>query len=236
MVTRRPPAAHQPGRNARSPQERNARSPQEQRSSLAWSALIVVASLVGGLAAAAITKAVTSAVLLSLVVAAIGVVALYFGLLNDKQPASGQHASGPGGYRVPDVPPTAPLPMTMTMPESPGDGTRPVQPAEPVRPAAVRVVSDPSTPAWWQGQGQGSAGPARRGAPSTGPRSVPLSEFLDQALIAQCPRCGSFRVGADNRPAEWHFGCEECGARWTWQPGSPWPAVQVRPNARRRAD
>jgi hypothetical protein len=98
------------------------------------------------------------------------------------------------------------------------------------------VVSDPSTPAWWQGQGQGSAGPARRGARSTGPRSVPLSEFLDQALIAQCPRCGSFRVGADNRPAEWHFGCEECGARWTWQPGSPWPAVQVRPNARRRAD
>jgi hypothetical protein len=65
---------------------------------------------------------------------------------------------------------------------------------------------------------------------------VPLSDFLDQALIAQCPRCGSFRVGADNRAAEWLFGCEECGQRWTWQPGSPWPAVQVRPNARRRAD
>jgi hypothetical protein len=227
-VTRRRQLAHQRARNARSPVER--------RRSLAWSALIVVASLVGGLAAAGATQAITHksdniAVLLSLAVAAIVVVALYFGLLDDKQPESGQqHVSQPDGYRGPLVPPT----MPMQAPGNPGEVPRPLPPPEPVRPAVVRVLPGPSSPAWWQGQG--SAGPAPRGARSTGPRSVPLSEFLDQALIAQCPRCGSFRVGADNRPAEWHFGCEECGARWTWQPGSPWPAVQVRPNARRRAD
>jgi hypothetical protein len=191
--------------------------------------------LVGGLAAAAITDKshiTVTPVLLSLAVAAVAVVALYFGLFDDKQPSSLQQVTAPGGYRVPDIPPRAPMPMNM--PDGPRDVPRPVPPPEPVRPAVVRVLSDPGAPGWWQGQR--SAGPARRGAPPAGPRSVPLSEFLDQALIAQCPRCGSFQVGVDNRPAEWHFGCEECGLRWTWQPGSPWPAVQVRPNARRRAD
>jgi hypothetical protein len=224
-MTRRPPHARQPKRGARSPQER--------QSTLVWYALFVVASLVGGLAAAALKQeSALIAVLLSLLVAAVAAAALYFGLLDDKQPTSGQQLSAPGGYGVPPMPPTAPMPI----PGSPGEVPPPLaqRPAEPVRPGVVRVLTDPSGPGWWQEQK--SAGPGRRGARSAGPRAVPLSEFLDQALIAQCPRCGSFRVAADNRAPEWLFGCEECGQRWTWQPGSPWPAVQVRPNARRRAD
>jgi hypothetical protein len=188
--------------------------------------------LAGGLAAAAIAhESALFAAALSLLVAVAAAVALSFGLLDDRRRRSGHQVSEPDGHQAGAVQPTAPMPV----PGTPGEVARSMPPAEPVRPAVVRVLQDPSAPAWWQEQRP--AGPARKGGrAAAGPRAVPLSEFLDQALIAQCPRCGSFRVGADNRAAEWLFGCEECGQRWTWQPGSPWPAVQVRPNARRRAD
>jgi hypothetical protein len=61
---------------------------------------------------------------------------------------------------------------------------------------------------------------------------VDLSQFLDRALIAQCPRCGAFGVDVDNRAAEWLFACQECRQRWTWRPGTAWPAVQIRPETR----
>jgi hypothetical protein len=78
---------------------------------------------------------------------------------------------------------------------------------------------------WWD-SAQGTP------APSAGAKRVPapdLSTYLASTFIAQCPRCGAFRF--DHRRARngWDFRCESCDHVWTWQPGTPWPPVRVMP-------
>jgi hypothetical protein len=82
---------------------------------------------------------------------------------------------------------------------------------------------------WWD-----SAQPAP--APSAGAKRAPapdLSTYLASTFIAQCPRCGAFRL--DHRRARdgWDFRCEACDHVWTWQPGTPWPPVRVMPGGAR---
>jgi hypothetical protein len=102
-----------------------------------------------------------------------------------------------------------------------------------VQPALVRVLQQPGSRPWWEDDRP--AGAAGRRGRAAAPRAVDLSKYLDQALIAQCPHCGSFRIDVDNRAAVWGFRCQECRQEWGWQPGTPWPAIHVRPNARRRS-
>lgn len=222
--------------------------PEDQGPNLAWSALFVVASVVGGLAAADVAhESAIIAVLFSLLVAAIMVILLYQGMLDGDPdpgrpsvpaapgagPAPGQARDMPAGHRV-----AGGQHRYDSSRDDFRDGMRPVAepPTEPVRQGVVRVVqSQPggnSGGGWWEGHA--TARPSGRGASPAAPRKVDLTQFLDQALIAQCPRCGSFRVDVDNRASEWLFRCQECGQGWPWEPGTPWPAIQVRPEVRGR--
>jgi len=205
------------------------RGSRDKGADLVWSAALVVTSVVGGLAAADIThESMGWALAVSLVVAAIGVVALYRGLLDDTGPAYGQHAGPPAGQSVPagQAPHAAqPLPAGPGYDPAAGGARQ-----EPVRPGLVQVVRQPGAPAWWDQQSPVPAA-GRAAAP---PRPVDLSRFLGQALVAQCPHCGSFHVDFDNRAEPWAFWCHECRQQWAWQPGTPWPPIAVRPRARGR--
>jgi hypothetical protein len=229
--------------------------PGGQGANLVWSALFVVAAVVGGLAAADITRESSLvAVLVSLLVAAIVVIALYRGLLDQARPEEESQDGLPRG-----VPPARRGGSGGAHRADHDSLTQPRQPAQPgaaqpgavqpdavkggaVQPGAVRLVQSQPGGGWWeahvpsasaQGHGPGS-GSGSGDAP--GPRPVALSRFLDQALIAQCPKCGAFAVDVDNRAAEWLFSCQECRQRWTWQPGRPWPAIHLRPEVRGRND
>jgi hypothetical protein len=90
----------------------------------------------------------------------------------------------------------------------------------------------PATTPWWN---SGEPAPAA-GAPAAAevPVTSDLSSYLDSALVAQCPNCGSFRMDTDQTAPEWRFRCQECRQVWAWRPGNPWPAIQVRPRLRKR--
>jgi len=213
------------------------RAPGDKRPDLIWSALIVAASVLGGVAATDVCHEYTSyAVGVSLLVAAVLVFSLYIGWFDAMQPAPQDR-----GRPYPGAPPVGPG-HTAESRVPPGlsggvqhDGlTTPYEPVreEPIQAGVVRVVQPSGARPWWDDHAQGGSG--RRGAGAPGPRAVDLSKFLDQALIAQCPNCGAFRVDYDNRAAVWGFRCQECRQEWTWQPGTPWPAIQIRPTARVR--
>jgi hypothetical protein len=238
-MSRRPSLGRQPAPVARdsSPSQRN----------LAWFALFVVASVVGGLAAAAIEHvSALEAAGLSLIVAAVAAFALYAGLLDDDR-AGPARLAGPPADRPMSVSPSAgfsptmPMHPSLTPPTSPtptpAGSPRPAPSADSVQPGVVQLLhAEPSGGAWWRAArpATGPGGSAGQDTGAAGPRPANLADFLDHAVIAQCPRCGSFRVGADSQAADWRFGCQECGQRWSWRPGSPWPPVQVRPAERRR--
>jgi hypothetical protein len=236
---------------------RATREPGDNRRDLLWSALIIVAAVVGGLAAAAITNESTRvSVAVSVLIAAVVVLALYQGVFDRRQgagrrragagPGPGGPGPGPGpGGSGPKGPAVARAPAAdatgaerfgaETRPPGQHDGQPPV-PGAPVQPGVVRLIQQPppAGSAWWEEHQAGT--PDRRAARPAPPRQVALSQFLDQTLIAQCPNCGAFRIDVDNRAPEWLFRCLECGQRWTWQPGQPWPPIEVRPNARGRTD
>jgi hypothetical protein len=222
--------------------------PEDQGPNLAWSALFVVASLLGGLAAADIAHvSAVVTVLVSLLVAVVMVILLYMGLLGQTRagspgglgdvpvghragsPAGGQHRHGA------EMPPGLPGQSVHSQPRQAGAGPQ-TEPGVPARPVARLVQPPPGGQsdgeAWWQGHVADRA-PERTGS-QPAPRAVSLSHFIDRAQIAQCPRCGAFRIDVDDRASEWLFECRECRQRWTWQPGTPWPDIQVRPEARGR--
>jgi len=89
----------------------------------------------------------------------------------------------------------------------------------------------PDAPWWDSAQG----GPP---APSPGAKRAPapdLSTYLASTFIAQCPRCGAFRLDIRRAGNGWNFRCESCEYTWTWQPGTPWPPVRVMPGERRES-
>lgn len=87
---------------------------------------------------------------------------------------------------------------------------------------------------WWP-ESPSVAAPADRQEPPAGRRSPapPLSGYdAESALIAQCPRCGEFRLDVRQVAQDYAFECrnESCGNIWSWTPGTPWPPVVVRRN------
>jgi len=219
-------------------------SPEDQGPNLAWSALFVVASLLGGLAAADIAHvSALITVLISLLVAVVAVIVLYMGLLDQTRVGPpgglgeapvGHRAGNPGGGQHrhgAEVPAALPVPPVQS-PRQAGPPAERELPAKPV----VRLVQPQSGGQsggeWWEGHV--AARPGERTGPKPVPRTVSLSQFIDRAQIAQCPRCCAFRIDVDDRAAELLFECRECRQRWTWQPGTPWPDIQVRPEARGR--
>ena len=114
----------------------------------------------------------------------------------------------------PDTQPEAAADDPDTAPGSAMQWPWPFETAEPEPP--VRVLQDPAKPGKTQW--------------------VRVSDFVGKAIIAQCPHCADFRINASPRAPLWWFACQACGLEWSWEPGTPWPEVHVRPEERRFSD
>jgi hypothetical protein len=206
-----------------------------------WALVVIVAALIGGLAADRLGHAsILIAVIVSLVAGALGVLVLF------RSPArpSGLTSGNPEddetrGFSVPQHrhPPTLPHPQPARRAAGPAAVPPVAAPADGSPGGSGTVVEllpvsgqagAPDAP-WWdsaQGTPAPSAGAKRAPAPD-------LSTYLASTFIAQCPRCGAFRL--DHRRARdgWDFRCEACDHVWTWQPGTPWPPVRVMPGGGR---
>jgi hypothetical protein len=214
-----------------------------------WALLVIAMALIGGLAAATLVNAsLVIAVIVSVVIGAIGAVVVF------RSPAREPELAAPRTATVPRAQPRpAGLSRAAAPPESyPGES----YPPDPMAPATVQTPApagargadglnrggapavnetvvqmlplgtEGSTDApWWD-----SAHPAP--APSAGAKRAPapdLSTYLASTFIAQCPRCGGFRLDIRRARSGWDFRCEACENTWTWQPGTPWPPVRVMP-------
>jgi hypothetical protein len=206
-----------------------------------WALVVIVAALIGGLAADRLGHAsILIAVIVSLVAGALGVLVLF------RSPArpSGLTSGNPEddetrGFSVPQHrhAPTLPRPQPARRAAAPAAVPPVAAPADGSPGGSGTVVEllpvsgqagAPDAP-WWdsaQGTPAPSAGAKRAPAPD-------LSTYLASTFIAQCPRCGAFRL--DHRRARdgWDFRCEACDHVWTWQPGTPWPPVRVMPGGAR---
>jgi rubredoxin len=210
-----------------------------------WALLVVAAALVGGLAAAALVHvSVVVAVIVGVVAGGIAVAVFRSSGRPAQWPPADPPASWPpadrdgtsaarprpapsdGALATPTIP-VSPVPAETVVPVSPVPAETVVQllPAQPGRGHPRRGAGQE----WWNAAQGASSRPSsdaeRRPAPD-------LSSYLGSTLIAQCPRCGAFRLDFRRARSGWDFRCESCGHVWTWQPGSPWPVVRVAPKRR----
>ena len=205
-----------------------------------WALLVIAAALIGGLAAATLVHAsLTIAVIVSVVAGGIGVVILLRSPARSPELMAGdQEDADTRRYPVRGrpAPPVPQAPRAARSPSFPADPVAPVSagaPAEtvvqllplPPQPGKVAGSGPPDAP-WWD-SAQGAPPP-----PSQGAKRAPapdLSTYLASTFIAQCPRCGAFRLDIRRARSGWDFRCEACENTWTWQPGTPWPPVRVMP-------
>jgi hypothetical protein len=199
--------------------------------------VIVVAALIGGLAADRLGHAsLLIAVIVSLVAGALGVVVLFRSPSRPPELASGYPDDETRGIGVPQNRHAPTLPHPQRAGQAPASPRAAAPPSSPPAESGTVVellplpgqAGAPDAP-WWD-SAQGTP------APSAGAKRVPapdLSTYLASTFIAQCPRCGAFRF--DHRRARngWDFRCESCDHVWTWQPGTPWPPVRVMPGGAR---
>jgi hypothetical protein len=209
---------------------------------------VIAAAVIGGLAAATLVHAsVVVAVIVSVVVGGIGVLALF------RSPGrSPELPDGQGRYPATRrEAPTAPGSRAARSASYPPDPVAPGAPSAPPPTAAGPAVRDgqgrdgppasnetvvqllplPSQPGgpdvpWWD-SAQGAPP-----SPSPGAKRAPapdLSTYMAATFIAQCPRCGGFRLDIGRGRNAWDFRCESCEYTWTWQPGTSWPPVRVVP-------
>ncbi len=230
---------------------------------LGWALLVIAAALIGGLAAATLVHtSITIAVIVSVVAGGIAVLATFWLPARPPEAGAGEPAEedfgrypAPRRRQAPSAqPPTAAQPpqalraVPSASSASPGaDPTAPL-PAEPDGqarggpPAGNQTVvqllplppqpghAEPPDVPWWD------SAQATPPAPSAGAKRAPapdLSTYLASTFIAQCPRCGAFRLDIRRGRNGWDFRCEACESTWTWQPGTPWPPVRVMPRRRR---
>jgi len=210
---------------------------------LGWALLVVAAALIGGLAAAALVHAsLTITVIVSLVVGGVAALLVFRSPARPPEPSSGEPEEADFGRYPATGRPAAPPLSRDTRAPSPASFAPPAP--DPVAPApaagseiAVQLLPLPPQPGdagppdapWWdsaQGAPAPSAGAKRAPAPD-------LSTYLASTFIAQCPRCGAFRLDIGRARSGWDFRCESCEYTWTWQPGTPWPPVRVMPKGRR---
>ena len=213
-----------------------------------WALLVIAAALIGGLAAAFLVDAsLVIAVVVSVVIGVIGVLAWLRSPARSPEltapyPATMPRAQPPRAAPPPESYPPDPAlssagpapPSTGQAPPSAGPGpgglNRGAAPAVNETVVQLLPLTPPGTAGaadapWWD-----SAHPAP--APSAGAQRAPapdLSTYLASTFIAQCPRCGAFRLDIKRARSAWDFRCEVCGHTWSWQPGTPWPPVRVMP-------
>ncbi len=95
----------------------------------------------------------------------------------------------------------------------------------------------PAPENWWHA-GAAPAPPSPEGRRAPAPDLATyvdpaVTARLNSATVAQCPRCGAFKLDVDHDRDPWAFHCRACDNTWTWRPGSPWPAVRVAPRLRK---
>jgi hypothetical protein len=139
-------------------------------------------------------------------------------------------AGPPASLASPGPDPTVPIPAEPDGQAGGGPpaGTETVVQLLPLPPQPG--TAEPPDAPWWD-SAQGAPPP-----PSAGAKRAPapdLSTYLASTFIAQCPRCGAFRLDIRQARNGWDFRCESCGYTWTWQPGTPWPPVRVMPRGRK---
>jgi hypothetical protein len=145
------------------------------------------------------------------------------------QPPQALRAVPPASFASAAPDPTAPLPGQSDGQArgGPPAGNQTVVQLLPLPPQPGNA--EPPDAPWWD-SAQGAPPP-----PSAGARRAPapdLSTYLASTFIAQCPRCGAFRLDIRRAANGWDFRCEACECIWTWQPGTPWPPVRVMPRGR----
>jgi hypothetical protein len=195
-----------------------------------WALLVILAALVGGLAAAAVVHLSSRWVSVA-IPAAIGVAVAV------ASRPEGPRQTGRQGAGSERAEPSGPPPADVGRSRAGGPSGREIVPGtNPAEPPAVGQLL-PISPAsaadapWWVAA-QATPPQARQEA-STVP-APDLSSYLGSALIAQCPRCGAFELDIRRGGARWTCRCEFCGHNWTWQPGTAWPQVRVSPRRRRQ--
>ncbi len=212
---------------------------------LGWALLVIAAALIGGLAAATLVHtSITTAVIVSIVAGGIAILATFRSPARPPEVRAGEPAEEDFG-RYPDPDPRTPRTPrrrpAAPPPSQPPPSSQPPQALRSVPPAGNQTVvqllplppqpgnaEPPDTP-WWD-SAQGAPPP-----PSPGAKRAPapdLSTYLASTFIAQCPRCGAFRLDIRQGRNDWDFRCEACECTWTWQPGTPWPPVRVMPRGR----
>jgi hypothetical protein len=228
---------------------------------IGWALLVIVAALIGGLAAATLVHtSLIITVIVSLVAGGIAVLAVFRSPARPPQPMAGEREEDDFGrypaprhrqasQAVPPAPfasaapdPTAPAAQVPAAPvpaaQVPAASDRRARGGPPANEAVVQLLPLPPQPgnaepadAPWWDSAQG--GPP---SPSPGAKRAPapdLSTYLASTFIAQCPRCGAFRFDIRRARSGWDFRCESCEHTWTWQPGTPWPPVRVMPRGRK---
>jgi hypothetical protein len=220
-----------------------------------WALLVIAAALIGGLAAATLVHvSITIAVIVSVVAGGIGVAALFRSPARSPElMAGGQQDEETGQYPIrgrpaPSVPPSPRAAPPASFPADPvapgsaapgpagrdgqGRGGHPAAANETVvqllplgsQPGQAAGSGPPDAPWWDSPQGAPPPSPGAKRAPAPD-----LSTYLASTFIAQCPRCGGFRLDIRRARSGWDFRCESCEYIWTWQPGTPWPPVRVMP-------
>ena len=226
-------------------------APDRRRPNAAWSLLVIVMALIGGLAAAALVhESLAITVTVSVAVGAITVLAVVQWPGRPAELADEGRERGRRGRPFVD-PPGPDSEYTRvnaqytrvdprhgrTEPEHAGPGiTARTESVVEVIPFSSRRDADrppqPGAKDWWQ-QPAGPPSPQRSGSrPAPAPD---LSTYLNSAVIAQCPRCGAFDLDIDHNRDPWAFHCRACDNTWAWRPGTPWPEVRVAPRLRRES-
>jgi hypothetical protein len=208
---------------------------------LGWAALVIAAALIGGLAAATLVHAsVVIAVIVSVVVGGVALLVAFRWPARPPDPTAPQ-AVRPAAFAAGPPDPVAPDPVARDPvapdPVAPGSAAwRPPEGDGQAQETVVQLLPLPQQPGrprppdapWWDAaQGTPSPSPGAKRAPAPD-----LSTYLAATFIAQCPRCGAFRLDIHRARNSWDFRCESCGYTWTWQPGTPWPPVRVKPRER----
>lgn len=201
---------------------------------------------------------------IALMVAAVLGALMRLGLLDERQSASGHSSDRAAGGQPLDPTRYASGQRPPASTDLRRSGGQPAAPAATLWTTGPQPATpdsrNPSASRWWSAAGQQEAhdypgagvptvppvmdqgftgtvtmlDPAGKGLPPRGSRPGPSLQA--EAVIAQCPRCGGFRMDSTAKSGNWQFTCHECRHQWSWQPGTPWPEVQVRPDHGRRGN
>ena len=166
-----------------------------------WALLVIAMALIGGLAAATLVNAsLVIAVIVSVVIGAIGAVVVFRSPAREPELAAHRTATVPRAQPRRAAPPPESNPLDPVAADGLNRGGAPAVNETVVQILPLGTEGTADAP-WWD-----SAHPAP--APSAGAKRAPapdLSTYLASTFIAQCPRCGGFRLDIRRARSGWDF-------------------------------